>query len=345
MSWHGIFGHDAVVERFRRALRLGRLAGSYLFVGPPGIGKRSFALRLAQALLCAERPEVELDPCGQCPSCLQAAAGAHPDILLVSKPDGKATIPLELLIGDEEHRRREGLCHDISLKPYYGGRKIAVIDDADLLAVEGANALLKILEEPPPRALLILIGVSPAKQLPTIRSRCRLVRFTPLPKEIVAELLVAKGIVSDTNEARRLAEFSEGSIQRAMELKDQRLWSFRNELQGRLAAPAPDCLQLARMTTEFVEEAGKEAAARRDRLRLVVGFAIEFYQQLLRTLCGADGSADQQLQTHVDRAISAGAEGRQTGDRAYRCIEALTEIDRNANQSTLIECWIDDLAR
>ena len=76
-----------------------------------------------------------------------------------------------------------------------------MIDDADYLNAEGANALLKTLEEPPPRSVLILIGTSPAKQLPTIRSRCQLIRFQPLPIEVVAQLLVSSGAVSDAAEA------------------------------------------------------------------------------------------------------------------------------------------------
>ena len=118
-----------------------------------------------------------------------------------------------------------------------GGRKIAIIDDADFLNAEGANCLLKTLEEPPPRSTLILIGTSPAKQLPTIRSRCQLIRFRPLATDVVAELLTSTGLVRDPAEARRLARYSEGSVQRAMELADPELWSFRGTLLERLSAP------------------------------------------------------------------------------------------------------------
>ena len=160
MSWHGVLGHDAIVEEFRRAIGRGRLASSFLFAGPGGIGKRTFALKLAQALLCQTRPEAALDPCGACASCLQAAAGTHPDVLMVSKPEGKSEIPVQLFIGPKEHRRQEGLLHEIYLKPRMGGRRIAVIDDADYLNEEGANALLKTIEEPPPRSLLSLAARS-----------------------------------------------------------------------------------------------------------------------------------------------------------------------------------------
>src|SRR5687768_6361925 len=116
MSWQLIRGHDSVVEIFRRALSRGRLASTFLFVGPAGIGKRPFALKLAQGLLCERVPEERLDPCGECPSCRQVLAGSHPDVEVVAKPADKSFIPVELLIGDAEHRMRAGLCYNISLK-------------------------------------------------------------------------------------------------------------------------------------------------------------------------------------------------------------------------------------
>jgi DNA polymerase-3 subunit delta' len=345
MSWHGIDGHDDVVEQFRRAMARGRLASSFLFAGPAGIGKRTFALKLAQAMLCQTRPEEALDPCGTCPSCAQVAAGTHPDLDVVGKPDDKSFIPVELLIGDREHRRREGLCHNIGVKPALGGRKIAVIDDADYLNVEGANALLKTLEEPPPRSMLILIGTTPAKQLPTIRSRCQLIRFQPLPIDVVAALLVSKGFVADPAEARRLARYSEGSVERALDLADPDLWSFRNALYQKLSESLFDSTGLARTVAAFVDEAGKEAPARRARFRQVVAFAAEFYRQLLHAQCGVSVSEDLELRRHVSAAIERGLGDRElSAARLDRCLDAAAQIDRNANQSTLIECWLDDLA-
>jgi DNA polymerase III subunit delta' len=345
MSWHGILGHDDVAEQFRRALARNRLASSFLFAGPPGVGKRAFALKLAQAMLCQQRPEEAFDPCEECPTCVQVAAGTHPDLDVVGKPGDKSFIPLELLIGEREHRRREGLCHNIALKPYMGGRKIAIIDDADYLNAEGANALLKTLEEPPPRSVLILIGTSPAKQLPTIRSRCQLIRFRPLSMEIVAELLESKGYVADHSEAIRLARHGEGSVQRALELADPELWSFRNGLLGSLCEPRLASVELAKTVTAFVEGAGKEAPARRARLRQVVAFAAEFYRQLLHAQYGINTSDDEALRDCVGRAIEGGQDrGELSAARLDRCLDAATQIDRNANQTTLIECWLDDLA-
>ena len=202
--WHGILGHDDVVEQFRRTLASGRLASTYLFVGPPGVGKRRFAIELAHSLLCTESDEAALEPCGKCESCRMFAAGNHPDLELIGLPPDKATLPIDLFIGDREHRNQEGLCHRIGLRPFFGRRKVAIIDDADHFGIASANCLLKTLEEPPPSAMLILIGTSPSRQLPTIRSRSQVVRFRGLDVETVANILIESGAVAE----RQLADAS-----------------------------------------------------------------------------------------------------------------------------------------
>ncbi len=344
MSWHGILGHDDVVDKLRRAVARGRLATSFLFAGPEGIGKRSFALKLAQALLCRERPEEALDPCGRCPACIQAAALTHPDLEVVSKPAEKSFLPVALFIGDPEHRMREGLCHRIGMKPMLGGRKVAIIDDADLLNAEGANCLLKTLEEPPPRSLLILVGTSPTRQLPTIRSRCQLVRFRPLAADLVATILVGQGLAADAAEAQRLARHSGGSVRRALELADPALWEFRGVLYDRLQEPVLQSVRLAAAVAAFVEAAGKEAPPRRARLRQVVAFAAEFYQHLVRRLEGA-APGENDLGPWIDRAAAAWPKDVSAAAAcAERCLDALEHIDRNAQPATVIESWLDALA-
>src|SRR5262245_5025432 len=102
MAWKGILGHDAIVSKFERALGRGRLASTFLFVGPSGIGKRAFAEKVAQALLCPHSPPNRLDSCGTCDSCVQVAHRTHPDLHVVEKPADKSSIPLALFVGVED---------------------------------------------------------------------------------------------------------------------------------------------------------------------------------------------------------------------------------------------------
>jgi DNA polymerase-3 subunit delta' len=319
--WHGILGHDDVVEQFRRTLQAGRLASTYLFVGPPGIGKRQFALELARSLLCTDVAEEALEPCGNCESCRMFAAGNHPDLEVIALPADKSTLPIDLFIGDREHRNQEGLCHRIGLRPFFGRRKIAIIDDADHFGIPSANCLLKTLEEPPPSALLILIGTSPSRQLPTIRSRSQIVRFQGLDREIVAKILVESGEIADQQLASRAAELSEGSVEQARQLANPELWDFRDQLAKALSASPVDVVRLARSIQAFVDEAGKEAPARRERLRIVVGFVVEVYRSKLRS--------NPRRETDI-QALDA-------------CLSALEQVDRNANLGLVIQHWCEGL--
>jgi DNA polymerase-3 subunit delta' len=345
MTWQGIEGHDEVVERFRRSLARQRLASTFLFVGPPGIGKRAFAEKLARSLLCPYVDRETLVPCGRCDSCVQVDSLTHPDLMIIEKPPEKSFIPLSAFVGEETRRMREGLCHDIALKPFMGGRKVAIIDDADYLNEESANCLLKTLEEPPPASVLILIGTSADRQLPTIRSRAQTIRFSPLALRAVADILLARGLVDDRDQAQRLAAFSEGSVRRAVELADSELWSFRAELLQALAARPLDSVALAGKLVAFVDAAGKEASARRARARQLVGFAVDFYRQLARALCGLAIEGDVELARAVEKAQSTWPfDAAAAGACIDRSLEALAHIDRNAHQAALLECWLDDLA-
>ena len=330
MSWCGLHGHDQVVTKFRHALRQGRLGSTFLFVGPSGIGKAQFARRLAQALQCAEMHETALQPCEECEACKQVMTLSHPDVELVVKPEDRSFIPIEKFIGDKEHRNREGLCHWIGLKPAYGKRKIAIIDDADYLNQEGANCLLKTLEEPPACSIVILIGTSQQRQLPTIRSRCQIVRFEPLDQSFIADHLMESGIVEQREKATFLAAQSEGSLDRAIEWADDAIAEFRKDLLAALQPSQIDTLALAKSVAQFVEAAGKEASSRRVRLRQVIEMVIAFLRG--RMTQGLDDDARDDLP--ASETISHQIE---------RCIEAQRQVASNANLATLIDCWIDDV--
>lgn len=346
-------GHDSLAERFRRSVARGRLGQAYLFVGPQGIGKLQFALRLAQALLCATSPNERLEPCGTCTDCRLVEAGNHPDLVLVARPEDKHELPVELFIGPRERRGQEGMCHELSLRPARGRRKIAVVDDADDLNAESANCLLKTLEEPPPHALLILVGTSPERQLPTIRSRCQIVRFSPLSTEAVAEILQAQGLVADCAEAAQLAALSGGSIGRAIELADPELRTFRHKLFEGLSDPTFDSVELAREVNEFVEAAGSEGAARRARAGQLVGFCTEFYHGVLRLLCDAEpqqvGDEDLVACQRLRDRLAPGGATVETIDAVSamvdRTLEAAYHIDRRVHLALALECLFDDLSR
>lgn len=346
MSWLDVHGHDDVVAWFRRGLDRRRLASAMLFVGPAGIGKRTFANRLAQSLLCRYATTRPLDPCGDCDSCVQWRAGSHPDLFHVAKPAGKSTIPLELFIGSDQHRATSGLCHDIALKPYLGHRKIAIIDDADDLGIESANCLLKTLEEPPADSLIILVGTSADRQLPTIRSRCQVIRFRPLDESLVARVLESQNLVDTPDDAARLARFADGSIATALELSNDEIWEFRRRWYSLLSTPPLQPAKLAALLTPFVDAAGRDAAARRDRLRRAIRFTADLYRQSARSFVGAPSHADEELQSSVDRILNDDTfVPARAADCADRCLQALDHVDRNANQATLIACFTDDLAR
>ncbi len=280
-------------------------------------------------------------------------AGSHPDLILVAKPPDKSAIPIELFIGDREHRGREGLCHRIALKPARGSRRVAIIDDADALNVEGANCLLKTLEEPPPNSVLILIVTSPSRQLPTIRSRCQLVRFDPLDEEHVAELLMEKGHASDLPQAAELARLSAGSFAAAVAQATAGANEFRTPFLQILSEGLFDSVAASRDIADHVNQAGKEAVARRQRLRELIHLAARFYRELMK-LCASDvPSADAQVSQSGDVELAEAARTAQSnwsgGPQAAaaaveRCLLAELHLESNANLSTLIECWVDDLA-
>jgi DNA polymerase-3 subunit delta' len=344
--WQGILRHDHVAEQFRTALRRGRLASTYLFVGPEGIGKRRFALALAKALLCRHTADDPLEPCGRCESCRLFDAGNHPDLDVMGLPKDKSTLPLDLFIGDKDHRNQDGLCHRISLRPFLGGRKIAIIDDADHFSAESANCLLKTLEEPPPRSLLILIGTSPSRQLPTIRSRSQVVRFQPLTPEDVAEILLQNGLATDRAQAEQLAAHSGGSVARAKALADAALWEFREQLLRELITGPANSVRMARAIQTFVDDAGKEASDRRERLRTVIAFAEDFYRGLLRSDIGAPVEGDDRLLGAIrtrasDRRVSSAHRVLASLDG---CLTTEESVDRNANLALVIQRWCEDLA-
>ncbi len=197
---------------------------------PTESASRTFALTLASAaLLRAGRPLLLLDPCQKCPACIQVKAGSHPDVLPGGPPRGQARA------ADQAIRT---LCLDLSSsRPAVDG-KLAIVDDADDMNEEAANAFLKTLEELPDRSVLILIGTSAELQLETIISRCRVVRFDPLPEDELAALLLEQNIATDPGEATRLAKLGEGSVAAPEGWPTLELDHFRRGMIDELGLPS-----------------------------------------------------------------------------------------------------------
>ncbi len=347
MSNSTVIGHEKILHRFARWLERDRVSGTYLFVGPPGIGKRRVALWIAQCLLCDESPSTSLDCCGRCPACQQVATDQHPDLHFVEREPDRQDIRVELLTGDPDKNTPEGLVYDISLKPFCGGRKVAIINDADRLNLSGSNKLLKTLEEPPPHTVIILISKSEYDQLPTIRSRAQIIRFAPLTRGQVKQILINENLIADAKNIDELVATSGGSVAVALQLAEPEMMDFRLKWLAQLASLDPCQDNFAATMTSFVEKAGKETFEKRDRLRLLSELAINFYRQVMVYAETDAIPADESIGSLIPSATGGG--GGMTPEMIAlcidRCLEAKAQISANAHLPTLIECWLTDLGR
>ena len=320
MIWDSIRGHRDIADMFRRAISRGRLAHAYLLVGPHGVGKRLFARTIAQCLFCEQYPEDELNGCGTCAACKQVQAGTHPDLLMVGCPPGKKNIPIELLSGSREHRGRDGLCHDLALRPMSATRRVALIDDAELMAEEGANALLKTLEEPPRGSIIFLMTPEIDPILPTIRSRCQPIRFSPLSEVDIAELLLEQKFVTDPAVAAEVAGVAEGSLTTAQDLLEPELRELRNVVLRHVSARDIQSYVAASAIGAALDAFGSDSTSQRRYAFWVVHFAVGQLRDMLAA-CDDIERADQ-LGTMLDRCVEAELHLRQTMPVPL-CMEAL----------------------
>ncbi len=252
---------------------------------------------------------------------------------------------MELFLGDRDHRNQEGLCHNIALRPMLGRRRVAVIDDADYFTTESSNCLLKTLEEPPPGAMLILLATSRSRLLPTILSRTQVIRFEPLPTEVLEQLVVEQQIAADPQQASALAARCHGSLERARELADPDWWDLQQWLLPQLASSHFDSIRLAARLGEFVGQAGKGADARRQRLRAIFQMVAAHFGDLLLHACQEQSNGLSSDSATARQTLELGHFAQQCALSILdRCLEAEIQLDRNANQATLLECWLDDLA-
>jgi DNA polymerase-3 subunit delta' len=333
MSWDRIRGHDAVRRQFEAAVRGGRLGQAYLFVGAAGVGKRLFAAELAKALLC-EGPPGPLNACDRCASCTLVEAGTHPDVFTARRPADKHELPIDVV--------RE-FAANLGLKPARGRRKVGILEDADDFNEESANCFLKTLEEPPPGSLLILLATSAETQLPTILSRCQVVKFRPLPPDVLRDILTSAG-VTDAARIARLIRLAGGSAGQALALNDEALWTFRGALVGAVTAANPEPVSLAEKWSRFVEDAGKDSAAHRERASLVIRLLLDVLSQALRVSLGAEVDTEDTerggLRSLADRL---GPDG--LTDLIEKCVEADYHVERRVQLVLVTELLVDYLTR
>lgn len=346
-SWSRLRGHRSQVELFEQVLAAGRLGHAYLLVGPEGIGKRRFARCLAASLLCPETDPAVLESCGRCHSCKQIAAGSHPDLLEVGLPEGKNVVPISVLVGDRESRGRAGLCYDLSLSPMESTRRIAILDDADHLERDGYSALLKTLEEPPSRSIMILVAGSETEIRDTIRSRCQLVRFQPLTTSDVAELLVETQVTDDRDDARMAAELADGSMVTATLMVNPEMRSLRETLFRHLARMPLEALAMTEDVVAGWETLSSDSHSKRVNATWVARFAIEFYRSVLRVLAEADDRSAIPEVELLCKTLTVG--DSETIDRIAsmldRCLDAERDPMANVMLPLALEAFIDDLAR
>jgi DNA polymerase-3 subunit delta' len=214
----------------------GRLPHALLLAGPAGLGKNAFAWHLARRLLCTQ-PTADAQPCGSCHSCRLYQAGNHPDVAHIAPAEPGKGILIDQI---------RALADFLQLKAHSAPRKVAVISPAEAMNLNAANALLKMLEEPPAGSYLFLVGTQLQRLPATIRSRCTRVEFPRPERRVALDWLHAQG--EGAAEAELLLDLADGAPLRALELKRTDYLAQRRQLMDdvtALAGPQPDPLACA----------------------------------------------------------------------------------------------------
>ena len=328
-NWN-LLGHEWAVDMLRQHAAHDEIRHAYLFCGPPGLGRRTLALRLAQALNCT-KPLAPGVPCGQCRDCKQIEAMQHPDMNVIQALDGD-NLPKEG--GTLKVDQIREVQRSLSLKPYQAKYRVALFLRFQEANDNAANALLKTLEEAPAHAILLLTADTPEQLLPTIISRCEILRLRPLPIESVEADLIYRGV--DEERARLLAHISGGRPGYArrlvddvtlLEKRDERL----NDLQTLLPAARVEKFS-------YADKLSKD----KDAMRQAIIIWLSYWRDVMLRVAGAETPL-----TNVDRNMEieflAGRLNLSTARRVVSDLEnALEKMDRNVNSRLLAEVLLMD---
>jgi DNA polymerase-3 subunit delta' len=332
VSLDDIFGQEQAVEALRRAYSADRLPHGLIFAGPAGVGKATTARALAAVFLC-NNPKGDA-ACGKCDSCTAFEAGNHPDYHVVTKEliryhdkTGKSK-GIDLSI----HVVRPEVIEPAGRKAVLGRGKAFVIEQAELMNPQAQNALLKTLEEPAGRTVLILLTDQPGALLPTIRSRCQLISFKALPEPLVKRELEKRGI--DKATAADAAVVAGGSLGVALKWLEDGVVAAARELTGQL-----DRLATGRPAEDlpgWLKKAAEAYAAR----------------QLERDPLSSKDQATREGLTlyfrvaaeHVRRGMANAADDADALERACAMIEALARAERYVDENVNVPLALQQLA-
>ena len=261
-----LLGHDSAEKTMLAAHASGRLHHAWLMTGPRGIGKATLAWRFARFLLCGHQQgglfgggaAEGLDVPADAPGRSLVDARSHPDLFHLRRTLNPDSGRMRAEIAVDDVRELGAFMH---MTPAMGQWRVAIVDSADEMNRNSANAVLKVLEEPPPNAVLLIVAHAPGRLLPTIRSRCRRLPLQPLDDGIVMRLLAEHAPTLKEEERAALARLAEGSIGRALELAGAGSLDLYNEMVAVLATlPELDMARLHGFAERFARR-GEEANA------------------------------------------------------------------------------------